>query len=105
MYQHPVAVASEFVEERHGRAPPAGVREPPPGPGRGHRRRQQLRIHEALERLAGWDARQAAVVELRFFVGLSVEEAATVLGVSAKTVMRDWAMARAWLQRELAATR
>lgn len=60
-----------------------------------------LALDEALARLAEWDARQAQIVELRFFVGLSVEEAADVLSISEKTVKRDWAMARAWLQREL----
>jgi RNA polymerase sigma factor (TIGR02999 family) len=61
-----------------------------------------LVLHQALERLQEWDSRQARIVELRFFVGLSVEEVAAVLGISEKTVKRDWAMARAWLQRELA---
>lgn len=58
-------------------------------------------VHEALERLEALDPRQARVVELRYFVGLEVEEAAEALGVSAPTVKRDWAMARAWLQREI----
>lgn len=58
-------------------------------------------VHEALARLEAIDARQARVVELRYFVGLEVEETATALGVSAPTVKRDWAMARAWLQREI----
>jgi RNA polymerase sigma factor (TIGR02999 family) len=61
-----------------------------------------LILNDALDRLREWDARQAQIVELRFFVGLSVEEAAGVLNISEKTVKRDWAMARAWLQRELA---
>ncbi|MES2180020.1 MAG: ECF-type sigma factor [Gemmatimonadota bacterium] len=60
-----------------------------------------LMLDDALVRLAEWDARQAQIVELRFFVGLTVEEAAEVLSISEKTVKRDWAMARAWLQREL----
>ncbi|MDH4065817.1 MAG: sigma-70 family RNA polymerase sigma factor, partial [Acidobacteriota bacterium] len=47
------------------------------------------------------DSRQAKVVELRYFAGMSVEEAAQVLGVSTKTVKRDWSLARAWLRREL----
>jgi len=62
-----------------------------------------LSIDEALTRLEQLDARQAKVVELRFFGGLSVEETAEVLGVSAPTVKREWAMAKAWLHRELAA--
>ena len=47
------------------------------------------------------DKRKAQVVELRVFMGLSVEEAAEVLGVSAETVKRDWRLAKAWLKREL----
>ena len=60
-----------------------------------------LALHVALERLAEWDERQAQIVELRFFVGLTVEECARVMDISEKTVKRDWAMARAWLQREI----
>ena len=58
-------------------------------------------MDEALTRLAGIDARQAKLVELRFFGGLTVEECAEVLGVSPATVKRDWTLARAWLQREI----
>jgi len=58
-------------------------------------------LDEALDRLEKMDARQCRVVELRYFGGLSAEEAADVLDVSAKTVKRDWAMARAWLHGEL----
>jgi len=58
-------------------------------------------LDAALEDLAKLDARQARVVELRFFGGLSIEETAEVLGVSAATVKRDWLVARAWLHREL----
>ncbi len=60
-------------------------------------------LDRALDRLAQLDARQARVVELRYIGGLTVEEAARVLGVSAKTVKRDWSVARAWLRRELGA--
>lgn len=60
-----------------------------------------LALHEALERLAKLDARQAQIVEMRFFGGMSVEEVADVLGVSKRTVEADWTMARAWLMREL----
>jgi RNA polymerase sigma factor (TIGR02999 family) len=60
-----------------------------------------LALDEALERLAALDARQARVVELRFFGGLSVEEVAQALGVSKRTVEGDWTFARAWLSREL----
>ena len=58
-------------------------------------------LDEALVRLSELSPRQAQVVELRYFGGLTVEEAASVLEVSAKTVKRDWAVARAWLRREL----
>ncbi len=60
-----------------------------------------LHVHEALNRLAELDPRQARVVELRFFAGLSVVQAAAVLGVSERTVEFDWRFARAWLRREL----
>ena len=60
-----------------------------------------MAIDEALNRLATIDAQQARIVELRFFSGLSVEETATALGVSPKTVKRDWSVARAWLRREI----
>jgi len=60
-------------------------------------------IDEALSRLERLDARQAKIVELRFFGGLSVEETAEAMGISAPTVKREWAMAKAWLYRELAA--
>jgi len=58
-------------------------------------------LDDAMTALARFDARKARVVELRFFGGLSVEETAEVLNISAITVMRDWNTARAWLYREL----
>ena len=60
-----------------------------------------LAVDMALDRLAVEDPRKAQVVELRFFGGLSVEETAAALGVSARTVHTDWAFARAWLFRAL----
>jgi RNA polymerase sigma factor (TIGR02999 family) len=60
-----------------------------------------LALHEALERLAAFDQQQERIVELRYFAGLSIDETAEVLGISAATVKRDWVMARAWLAREL----
>lgn len=60
-----------------------------------------LRLDEALCRLAKIDARQSRIVELRFFGGLSVEETAEHLGISPKTVKRDWAVAKAWLHAEV----
>jgi len=59
-------------------------------------------LDDAMKRLAEFDSRKAQVVEMRFFGGLSVEETAEVLKISAVTVMRDWSTARAWLYRELA---
>jgi RNA polymerase sigma factor (TIGR02999 family) len=58
-------------------------------------------VDQALTRLERLDRQQAQIVELRFFAGLSVEETAEVLSISRTTVKRDWAMARAWLRREL----
>jgi len=60
-----------------------------------------LALDEALERLTEKDEGLAKIVELRFFSGLDVPETAGVLGVSESTVKRDWAMAKAWLHREL----
>jgi len=60
------------------------------------------RFDDVLQRLEQLDPRQGKLVELRFFGGLSLDEAAEVLGVSLATAKRDWAFARAWLQRELA---
>ena len=59
-------------------------------------------LDDALTRLAQIDARQCQVVELRFFGGLTAEETARTLGVSTKTVNRDWLVARAWLHGEIA---
>lgn len=56
-----------------------------------------VRLDEALSALSALDARQGRVVELRYFGGLTLEEAAEVLGVSTATVKRDWTVARAWL--------
>jgi RNA polymerase sigma factor (TIGR02999 family) len=58
-------------------------------------------LDEALQKLAALSERQAKVVEMRFFAGLSVEEAAEALGSSPATVKRDWTFAKAWLAKEL----
>jgi len=65
------------------------------------RDRELVCIDEALDAMAEMDPRKARVVELRFFVGLSVEETAEVLKISPQSVMRDWKLAKAWLTREL----
>lgn len=60
-----------------------------------------IALDEALDRLATFDARQARVIECRFFGGLTEEETAEVIGASVRTIKRDWAKARAWLWAEL----
>ena len=65
------------------------------------RSEQVVAVHEALEGLAKIDPRQAQIVELKFFGGLSNEETGEVLAVSPGTVARDWTMAKAWLRREI----
>jgi RNA polymerase sigma factor (TIGR02999 family) len=60
-----------------------------------------LALDEALARLAVLDPQKARLVDLRYFAGLSIPEVAAVLGVSAATVGREWAIARMWLRREL----
>ena len=62
-----------------------------------------LALHEALERLAAFDPQQARIVEFRYFGGLTIEEAAEVVGVSEATVAREWTIAKAWLRASLSA--
>jgi len=61
-----------------------------------------LAVDEAIDKLAKLDPRQARIVELRFFGGLTVEEVAELLGVSKRTVENEWKIIRAWMRRELA---
>jgi RNA polymerase sigma-70 factor (ECF subfamily) len=68
----------------------------------GSRAANLVALDEAMKRLAKVDPRKEQVVEMRFFGGLSVDETAEVLKISAVTVMRDWSTAKAWLYRELA---
>ena len=63
--------------------------------------RDIVALDDAMEELAKMDERKSKVVEMRFFGGLSVEETAAVLDVSAETVMRDWKFSKSWLLREL----
>jgi RNA polymerase sigma-70 factor, ECF subfamily len=58
-------------------------------------------LDDVLNQLAQRDRQQGRIVELRYFAGLTVEETAAVLDISAATVKRDWSMARAWLSREI----
>jgi RNA polymerase sigma factor (TIGR02999 family) len=60
-----------------------------------------LGLHESLERLAVFDPQQERIVELRYFGGLTIEETAEVLGISAATVVREWMIAKAWLRADL----
>ena len=60
-----------------------------------------IALDQALEKLASIDEKQARIVELRFFSGLTVEETAEVLSISPATVKREWSMAKAWLHREI----
>jgi RNA polymerase sigma-70 factor, ECF subfamily len=70
--------------------------------GEGTAEHNLLELHEALERLGGMDPELERLVELRFFTGLTLDEAAESLGVSRRKAANDWAAARLWLGRELA---
>ncbi len=61
-----------------------------------------LSVDEAVRRLEKQDGRMSEIVKLRFYAGLDDQETAQALGLSARTVRREWVLARAWLQRELA---
>jgi RNA polymerase sigma factor (TIGR02999 family) len=68
-------------------------------------REEVLAVHEALTRLGKFDPQQGRVVEMRYFGGMTVEETADALGISPRTVKRDWAMAIAWLRAEFSGGR
>ena len=70
---------------------------------RGEPPQRVLALHEALERLGALSERLVQVVEMRYFAGYSEEEAAQILGLTSRTVRRDWIKARAWLFREIGA--
>ena len=70
--------------------------------GDGGRSADLIALDAALDKLAALDARQARLVELRYFGGLTIDETAVVMDIAAITVKRDWAIARTWLYRELA---
>jgi RNA polymerase sigma factor (sigma-70 family) len=65
------------------------------------KKRRWSRVDQALRNLAALDQRKAAIVEMRYFGGLSVEETAEALGISPMTVKREWLQAKAWLYRGL----
>jgi RNA polymerase sigma factor (TIGR02999 family) len=60
-----------------------------------------LALHQSLERLAAFDPQQERIVELRYFGGLTIEEAAEVVGISPATVVREWTIAKAWLRADM----
>jgi RNA polymerase sigma factor (TIGR02999 family) len=62
---------------------------------------KMLAVNEALEKLAAQDQQKAELVKLRYFVGMTIDEAAEVLGISSGTAKRHWAYARAWLAQEI----
>lgn len=64
-----------------------------------------IAIDESLRHLAEWDPRQSQIVEYRFFAGLTDEETAETLGISVRTVQREWSVAKAWLRAELSGNR
>jgi len=63
-----------------------------------------IALDTALDKLSTWDPRQVRIVELRFFAGLTEEEIGKVLDIGTRTVKREWAVAKAWLQKELASS-
>ena len=94
----------DYGRRRHAlkrQGPNAAVPAEPPGGDGAPSYDEILAVNEVLDRLAAIDPRQARVVELRYFGGLTEEETALVLQVSTRTVKRDWAVARAWLYAEL----
>jgi RNA polymerase sigma factor (TIGR02999 family) len=60
-----------------------------------------LALHESLSRMAAFNPRQERIVELRYFGGLTIEEAAEVIGISEATLVREWTIAKAWLRADL----
>jgi len=93
---------SRGYSKRGGKARRISLDEAPPIAD--ERSSDLIALDEAMSALGDFDARKSRVVELRYFGGLSVEETAEVLKVSQETVMRDWRLAKVWLQRELSRT-
>ena len=95
------AARKRLAGKRGGGAPRVNLDEVPDVSSR--RASEMIALDDALTALAETQPRKARIVELRFFAGLSVEETAEVLRVSADTVMRDWKLAKLWLRAELGA--
>ena len=92
---------ARLTAKRGGGAAPVSLAAAEPATPEGTDEADLLALHEALEKLAVLDPDQARLVELRYFGGLTIEETAEALAVSPATVKREWALARAWLRREL----
>ena len=73
--------------------------------GEPNRSAEVIALDEALKSLAKFDDRKSRIIELRFFGGLNAKETAEVLGISSRTVHREWDLARTWLFRELSGQR
>jgi RNA polymerase sigma factor (TIGR02999 family) len=93
---------ARLAAKRGGGAAPVSLAGVAAGTPDGTDEADLIALHEALEKLAALDPDQARLVELRYFGGLTIEETAEALSVSPATVKREWALARAWLRRELA---
>jgi len=91
----------ELREKRGGGSLPVALDDQLPAPAESVDVVEALDLDRALQKLEDLDPDQSRIVELRFFGGLTVEETATVLGISPATVKREWAIAKGWLYREL----
>jgi RNA polymerase sigma factor (TIGR02999 family) len=92
---------ARLTAKRGGGAAPVSLAGVQPATPEGTDEADLLALHDALEKLAALDPDQARLVELRYFGGLTIEETAEALSISPATVKREWALARAWLRREL----
>ncbi len=87
--------------QKRGAGVVAHIESDPPAADAGRSFEELLAVNEVLDRLGAIDPRQARIVELRYFGGLTEEETAEILKISTRTVKRDWTVARAWLYAEL----
>lgn len=90
-----------LADKRGGHAQRISLSEAQPAAADGDEGLEVLALNDALDRLSALDPRQGKLVEMRYFGGLSIEEAAEALDISPATVKREWASARAWLRREM----